>query len=89
MRFPPPFPRKGRRGTVINDDERVIEKITLEVRFALRGKRYDSSSWLGVGTLVCRKRTIHTIEMIPKSMILLITCIYVIYKDIELLLENG
>ena len=69
MRPLPPSPHTRRRGTVINDRGRVTE-VTASVRFTLRRGRFDSSSWFTVPSVLPDVLAIHTIEMIPKSMIL-------------------
>ena len=71
MRPLPPAPHSGRRGTVINDASRVHrEAWTADARFALRRGRYVSSSWFTVLSVLPHVPAMHTIEMIPKSMIL-------------------
>ena len=69
MRPLPPSPHIRGRGTVINDRDRVTE-VTASVRFTLRRGRFDSSSWFTVPSVLPDVLAIHTIEMIPKSMIL-------------------
>ena len=67
----PPTPHLGRRGTVINYRRPSPDRHgTAPVRFTLRRGCYSSSSWFKVQSEISDVPAIHTIEMIPKSMIL-------------------
>ena len=65
----PPTPILDQRGTVINNQGFLAAKAVNLVRFALRKRGFLSSSWFGRLSVLPEVMAIHTIEMIPKSMI--------------------
>ena len=77
------LPTWGREGTVINDQRcSLVRHETTSVRFTLRRECYSSSSWFKAQSEISDVPAIHTIEMIPKSKILVnsaVICSYIKY----------
>ena len=71
MPVPPPYPRKWRKGTILKEALLGNRAVTMaNLSFTLRGTDEVSSSWFTCRSVLINVPARHTLEMIPKSMIL-------------------
>ena len=72
MPVPPPHPRKWKKGTILKEALLGNRAVTLaNLSFTLRGTDQFSSSWFTCRSVLINVPAKHTLEMIPKSMILI------------------
>ena len=67
MPVPPPYPHERRKGTILKEAKHVT---MANPSFTLRGTDLFSSSWFTCRSVLINVPARHTLEMIPKSMIL-------------------
>ena len=71
MPVPPPNPHKRRKGTILKEALLGSRAVTMaNLSFTLRGTDEVSSSWFTCRSVLINVPARHTLEMIPKSMIL-------------------
>ena len=75
MPVPPPNPHKRRKGTILKEALLGSRAVTMaNLSFTLRGTDEVSSSWFTCRSVLINVPARHTLEMIPKSMILSEKC---------------